>query len=46
MISGLEMLVHQAIAQVRIFLNGDHAEPLPRETEVLAAMRAAAAKAS
>ena len=42
-ISGLEMLVHQAIAQVRIFLSGDQTRPLPRETDVLAAMRAAVA---
>ncbi len=39
-INGLDMLVHQAVQQVRIFLTGDPEEELPREAEVLAAMRA------
>lgn len=45
-ISGLDMLIHQAVAQVRIFLTGSQGEPLPREDEVLAAMRAAIAESS
>jgi shikimate dehydrogenase len=40
-LSGLAMLLHQAVGQVRIFVSGDPFEPLPREDEVLAAMRAA-----
>ena len=40
-ISGVEMLINQALAQVRIFVNGDAATPLDRESDVLAAMRAA-----
>lgn len=40
--SGLGMLVHQAVLQVRIFLTGDVTEPLDNEAEVLAAMRVAA----
>ncbi|PRY70366.1 shikimate dehydrogenase [Glaciihabitans tibetensis] len=40
-ISGLEMLVHQAIAQVRIFVAGDASTPLPDESLVLKSMRAA-----
>jgi len=39
-ISGLEMLLHQALAQVRIFVSGDPASTLPSEAAVLAAMRA------
>ena len=39
-ISGLEMLLHQAVAQVRIFVNGSPDATLPGEPEVLAAMRA------
>lgn len=39
--SGLGMLIHQALLQVRIFVGGDPALPLDREDEVLAAMRAA-----
>ncbi len=35
------MLLHQAVAQVRIFVTGDEAGDLPRETEVVAAMRSA-----
>lgn len=38
-ISGLELLLHQAIVQVRIFVSGDPFEPLPGEDAVLAAMR-------
>lgn len=38
-ISGLEMLLRQAIAQVRIFVGGDPAHPLTDEAAVLAAMR-------
>lgn len=40
-IDGRHMLLHQAVAQVRIFLTGDAATPLDREREVIAAMRAA-----
>jgi shikimate dehydrogenase len=40
-ISGLPMLLHQALVQVRIFVTGDPFEPLPEEDAVLAAMRAA-----
>jgi shikimate dehydrogenase len=40
-LSGLAMLLHQALAQVRIFVSGDPFEPLPGEDEVLEAMRAA-----
>jgi len=39
-ISGLEMLLWQAIAQVRIFTSGDELLELPDEAEVLSAMRA------
>ena len=42
-ISGLEMLVHQALAQVRIFVTGSPVTALPREADVLAAMRGAVA---
>jgi shikimate dehydrogenase len=38
--SGLEMLLYQAIAQVRIFVSGHEGGELPREAEVIAAMRA------
>lgn len=38
-VSGLEMLLHQAIAQVRIFTTGVEGGPLDREYEVIAAMR-------
>jgi len=41
-ISGLEMLLWQALAQIRIFVNGDAELPLPSEGHVFAAMRAAA----
>jgi shikimate dehydrogenase len=40
-ISGIEMLVLQALAQVRVFVNGDPDSPLDDEPAVLAAMRAA-----
>jgi shikimate dehydrogenase len=40
-VSGLDMLLHQAIAQVRIFLTGDEHEHLPDEPSVLETMRAA-----
>jgi shikimate dehydrogenase len=42
-ISGLELLLHQAVGQVRVFLSGDPEVPLPDETRVVAAMRAALA---
>ncbi|PJJ63125.1 shikimate dehydrogenase [Compostimonas suwonensis] len=41
-VSGLGMLVHQALVQVRIFVEGDPLVPLDREEPVLAALRAAA----
>ncbi len=37
-ISGLAMLVHQALLQVRIFVNGDPLQPLEHEGDALAAM--------
>ena len=37
-VSGLAMLAHQALLQVRIFVSGDPLEPLPDEEAVLAAM--------
>ncbi|KAF2411880.1 shikimate dehydrogenase, partial [Microbacterium sp. B35-04] len=37
--SGLGMLLHQALLQVRIFRNGDPDAPLAREDESLEAMR-------
>lgn len=40
-LSGLEMLLHQALLQVRIFVSGDDAAELPDELLVLADMRAA-----
>lgn len=40
-LSGLAMLVHQALLQVRIFVSGDPLQPLPGEDRVLAAMLAA-----
>ena len=42
-ISGLEMLLHQAVAQVRVFVGGDPDTALPDEARVLAAMRASVA---
>lgn len=41
-ISGKEMLIWQALAQIRIFKNGDVALPLQNENRVLEAMRSAA----
>lgn len=41
-ISGKEMLIWQALAQIRIFKTGDFEMPLPNEARVLEAMRAAA----
>jgi shikimate dehydrogenase len=40
-LSGLAMLVHQALLQVRIFVGGDPDAPLEQEAAVLAAMLAA-----
>lgn len=40
-ISGLDLLVNQAVGQVRLFLTGDRLEPLPDEAAVVTAMRAA-----
>jgi len=40
-LNGLSMLLHQALIQVRIFVNGDPFEAVEREHEVLAAMRGA-----
>lgn len=40
-LSGLAMLVHQAILQVRIFVSGDPLQPLEHEERVLTAMLAA-----
>lgn len=37
-VSGLRMLLHQALLQIRIFVNGDPSLPLPHEPAVLAAM--------
>lgn len=39
-VSGLEMLLHQAVEQVRIFTTGAESAPLERESRVVAAMRA------
>lgn len=38
-VSGLSMLLHQAIAQVRIFVTGDQDGTLDHESDVIAAMR-------
>lgn len=38
-VAGIEMLVHQALAQVRIFVGGDPGVELPDERAVFAAMR-------
>jgi len=40
-VSGLEMLLHQAIEQVRIFVTGEEGGALPNELHVIAAMREA-----
>ncbi|MEN0083933.1 MAG: shikimate dehydrogenase [Leifsonia sp.] len=37
-VSGLAMLAHQALLQVRIFVSGDPLQPLPDEPDVLSAM--------
>lgn len=39
--SGLAMLVHQALMQVRVFVNGDPGRPLPDERRLIASMRGA-----
>jgi shikimate dehydrogenase len=39
-VPGIDMLIHQALLQVRIFVGGDPAVPLPDEASVLAAMAA------
>jgi shikimate dehydrogenase len=39
-VPGIDMLVHQALGQVRLFAHGDDARPLPGEERVLAAMLA------
>ena len=39
--SGLSMLLHQALLQVRFFVSGDVEAPLPDEAAVFAAMRSA-----
>ncbi|WP_223624784.1 shikimate dehydrogenase [Microbacterium sp. EST19A] len=39
-VSGLGMLLHQAVRQIRIFRHGDPLVPLPDEADVVAAMRA------
>ncbi|WP_223158990.1 shikimate dehydrogenase [Microcella alkalica] len=41
--SGRDMLLHQAVRQVRFFVSGQTEHPLPREAEVEAAMAAALA---
>ena len=38
--TGEGMLLHQAVLQVRIFVGGDPATPLPAEDAVVGAMRA------
>ncbi|WP_210505693.1 shikimate dehydrogenase [Naasia sp. SYSU D00057] len=40
-VNGLDMLLHQALLQVRVFVQGDPAAELPGEEAVLKAMRAA-----
>jgi len=40
-ISGIHMLINQALIQIRLFVSGDAYTPLPREAEVVAAMRSA-----
>jgi shikimate dehydrogenase len=42
-VSGLDMLIHQAVGQLRFWLHGDSSAPIAGEPEVLAAMRAAVA---
>ena len=38
-VSGITMLIEQAVLQLRLFLNGDMEQALPRELEILVAMR-------
>ncbi len=38
-VSGLEMLLHQAVGQVRIFVTGEEGGSLPDESRVIGAMR-------
>jgi shikimate dehydrogenase len=40
-ISGIHMLINQALIQIRLFVSGDADTPLPREVEVVSAMRSA-----
>ncbi|MGO1769930.1 MAG: shikimate dehydrogenase family protein [Microbacterium sp.] len=42
-VTGLGMLLHQAVLQVRIFVSGERDEPLPGEAGVVEAMRSALA---
>ncbi len=42
-ISGLDLLIHQAVGQLRFWLHGDSAHELDHEPEVITAMRAALA---
>ena len=41
LLHGLDMLIEQAVLQVRVFTDADPDVPLPREAAVRAAMRAA-----
>jgi shikimate dehydrogenase len=43
-VSGLEMLLWQAVAQIRIFKFGNANQPLPNEIAVVQAMRNALAE--
>lgn len=45
-VSGLELLLAQALLQVRLFTGRGESEPLPREVEVRSAMRSAALRVS
>ena len=40
-VSGLGMLLHQAVRQVRVFVNGDPLRPVEDERDVVSAMRSA-----
>ena len=40
-VDGLDMLIHQAVGQVRLFTGNDQDEPVPDEAAVIKAMRAA-----
>jgi shikimate dehydrogenase len=42
-VSGLELLLQQAVGQIRVFVSGDPEHPLPDESSVLEAMRTAVA---